>query len=304
MEQAGIRSSQRHRLVSDYQLERLIDEGPGYQDWEPGSDWHPLAKRLHAQRLAPLTKHLAATDTLPAVKHLIIQPSWALANIPVQTFSEGYTVSYAPSGTLYAYLKKKLPSGGDGLLALADPAFASKPKESKPGPLPPGGVLLPHVPPGSNAASAGLVAADVLLKAIAAHAKENPIDFLVWRDGVTNTRDVLPGKLGVVFAMDPAPKALAAHPDAVRGPGAHRPLPGRRAARQARQGPAAAGSQGVRGRASRRGQAVCSSLLLGCLRADGKPGLIGWMRCPDPPMRVRNTLFVAKATSTRAARQA
>jgi serine/threonine protein kinase len=33
MEQAGIRSSQRHRRVSDYLLERLIEEGPGYQAW-------------------------------------------------------------------------------------------------------------------------------------------------------------------------------------------------------------------------------------------------------------------------------
>ena len=33
MDQAGIRASQRMRKVSDYKLDRLIDEGPGYQDW-------------------------------------------------------------------------------------------------------------------------------------------------------------------------------------------------------------------------------------------------------------------------------
>ena len=33
MDQAGIRPSQRMRKVSDYVLEQLIDEGPGYQDW-------------------------------------------------------------------------------------------------------------------------------------------------------------------------------------------------------------------------------------------------------------------------------
>ena len=33
MDQAGIRASQRHRKVSDYLLERIIGEGPGYQDW-------------------------------------------------------------------------------------------------------------------------------------------------------------------------------------------------------------------------------------------------------------------------------
>jgi serine/threonine protein kinase len=33
MDQAGIRPSQRMRKVMDYQLDQLIDEGPGYQDW-------------------------------------------------------------------------------------------------------------------------------------------------------------------------------------------------------------------------------------------------------------------------------
>lgn len=34
LEQAGIRSSHRRRRVSDYNLDQLIDEGPGYQDWQ------------------------------------------------------------------------------------------------------------------------------------------------------------------------------------------------------------------------------------------------------------------------------
>ena len=33
LEKAGIRPRQRHRKVSDYVLEQLVDEGPGYQDW-------------------------------------------------------------------------------------------------------------------------------------------------------------------------------------------------------------------------------------------------------------------------------
>lgn len=33
MDQAGIRPCQRHRKVSDYLLERILGEGPGYQDW-------------------------------------------------------------------------------------------------------------------------------------------------------------------------------------------------------------------------------------------------------------------------------
>ncbi len=34
LEQAGIRPSQRSRKVSDYVLNHIIDEGPGYQDWQ------------------------------------------------------------------------------------------------------------------------------------------------------------------------------------------------------------------------------------------------------------------------------
>ena len=34
MEQAGIRPSQRHRKVSDYTLDHLVGDGPGYQDWQ------------------------------------------------------------------------------------------------------------------------------------------------------------------------------------------------------------------------------------------------------------------------------
>ena len=33
LDKAGVRPRQRHRKVSDYVLEKLIDEGPGYQDW-------------------------------------------------------------------------------------------------------------------------------------------------------------------------------------------------------------------------------------------------------------------------------
>ena len=45
MEQAGIRPSQRHRKVSDYVLEQLIGEGPGYQDWQASHVQVPDSKR-------------------------------------------------------------------------------------------------------------------------------------------------------------------------------------------------------------------------------------------------------------------
>lgn len=45
MEQAGIRALQRHRKVSDYVLNQMIGEGPGYQDWEATHAQLSKAKR-------------------------------------------------------------------------------------------------------------------------------------------------------------------------------------------------------------------------------------------------------------------
>ena len=45
MEQAGIRSSERHRKVGDYKLDQTIDSGPGYQDWAATHTQNPKAKR-------------------------------------------------------------------------------------------------------------------------------------------------------------------------------------------------------------------------------------------------------------------
>lgn len=45
MEQAGIRPSQRMRKVSDYVLDQLIGEGPGYQDWSASHTQYAESKR-------------------------------------------------------------------------------------------------------------------------------------------------------------------------------------------------------------------------------------------------------------------
>src|SRR2546426_3006961 len=45
MEQAGIRASQRHRRVSDYVLDQLLDAGPGYQDWQATHTKLPEVRR-------------------------------------------------------------------------------------------------------------------------------------------------------------------------------------------------------------------------------------------------------------------
>jgi CHAT domain-containing protein/tetratricopeptide (TPR) repeat protein len=86
-------------------------------------DWQPLAERLRKQRLDPLASYLAAGGDLPAVKQLIVLPSAALAGVPVEAFAEGYTVSYALSGTLYARQRHQPELTSYGLLALADPVF-------------------------------------------------------------------------------------------------------------------------------------------------------------------------------------
>jgi tetratricopeptide (TPR) repeat protein len=184
-------------------------------------DWKRLARQLSDQRLEPIRTHLGAVDKLPAVGHVVVLPSAALAGVPLEMLAEGRTVSYALSGTLYAHLRKQPAVKGAGLLALGDPVFETG-AAAKERPLPPGGVLLTVVPPGSNAAKAGLRPDDVLLKygahelktlkdlqeAIAAGGKDH-IPVQIWRDGVIRRRDVQPGNLGMVLATDPAPKALA-----------------------------------------------------------------------------------------------
>jgi tetratricopeptide (TPR) repeat protein len=189
----------------------------------PRAAWRPLAHRLRRQRLEPLAPHLAAADGLPAVRHLVVLPSNLLPALPVEVFADGYTVSYALSGTVYAHLRRQPRPDTRGLLALADPVFEPPAGADKPLPLPPGGALLTTVVPGSNAAQAGLKPNDVLLRyngtdlAGPADLKvlpesegaTRPVSLTVWRDGKTLTRQVRPGKLGVVLASEPAPRALA-----------------------------------------------------------------------------------------------
>jgi tetratricopeptide (TPR) repeat protein len=217
---------------------------------EPHGGWQRLARRLGQQRLGPLSKHLAAHDRLPAVKHLIVLPSSLLAGVPVELLAEGTTVSYAHSGTLFAHLRSQPKVKTQGLFALADPVFEAPTAVVKEKPLPPGGVLLTVVQPGSNAARSRLRPGDVLLSyndkpltgpadlapLIAAAADAKSITVSVWREEHPEPvqREVGPGKLGIVLAGKPAPEAIAEQRRvdrrlASRGDDDWRELPGTRA---------------------------------------------------------------------------
>ena len=148
-----------------------------------------------------------------------------MAGIPLETLlapDDTRTVSYAPSGTVFKYLRDqpRAPRHA-GLLALGDPLYDRSEKSSEQNPLPDHGLLINVVTPGSNAATHGLRPGDVLLayngralikkedlKAVAE--ADKPIGVDVWRDGQVSRRDVAAGKLGVVLDSRSAPEAIAA----------------------------------------------------------------------------------------------
>jgi tetratricopeptide (TPR) repeat protein len=131
-----------------------------------------------------------------------------------------WTVSYAPSGTVFKYLREQPhsePHGG--LLALGDPIFERPDTSTNPGP-PDHGLMLSVVSRGSNAASHGLKEGDVLLayngqmlnkkddlKVVSEG--EKPIAVEIWRAGRSSRHELAPGKLGVVVDTRPAAAAIA-----------------------------------------------------------------------------------------------
>jgi tetratricopeptide (TPR) repeat protein len=242
-------------------LLEALRQRPGAQ----AASWRALAQRLVRQRLEPLARHLAAHGDLPAAHHLVVLPSSMMDGIPLAALLEDrYTVSQAPSATLYAYLRGLPRPASAGLLAVADPLFRRP--EAPPPPLPPGGVLLTVVIPRGNAAQAGLKPGDVILRYDQTLLTrrddlklrpegEDPkatLSVQVWRDGQILTRQVHPGKLGVVLAEAPAPEALTKQRQldrllASRGPDGQGwpPLPGTLAEAEALQALFAAQRQPV-----------------------------------------------------------
>jgi hypothetical protein len=242
------------------QLLEALARAPG-----PGADdWQALARQLARQRLEPLQPHLAARGGLPAARHLVVLPSGRMDGVPLGVLDHRYTASRAPSATWYAHLRGLPRPDSQGLLAVADPVFERP--DAPPPPASPGGVLLTMVQPGGHAARAGLKPGDVLLRygqarlTRPADLRPRPeaddpkatVEVELWRDGQTLTRQVRPGKLGVLLADEPAPEALAHRRQldrllAQRGPDGQgwRELPGTRAEAQALARLFAAGRQPV-----------------------------------------------------------
>jgi len=106
---------------------------------EGAADLRSLAARLRAQRIEPLAKALGATaDGQPPAHRLIVLPSRAMAGIPIEVLfahDDTRTVSYAPSATVFRYLREQpRPDRHAGLLALGAPVYELRDKSSEPKP--------------------------------------------------------------------------------------------------------------------------------------------------------------------------
>src|SRR5262249_56198041 len=112
-----------------------VGRAGGHRPAEAAGPWNDLARRLARQRLAPLEEYLKGGAGLPAVRHLIVLPAPRMAAVPLEALTDKFTVTYAPSGTLYAWLKEQRagrPTPVASLLALGDPAFQPPPGDGSP----------------------------------------------------------------------------------------------------------------------------------------------------------------------------
>jgi hypothetical protein len=151
----------------------------------------------------------------------------------VAALTERYTVSYAPSGTVYAWLRERgrkaeRATGAPRLLAVGDPVFPPRSDAaSEPAEPPDQGVYIALVQEGSNAERSGIHAGDVfleyggdslvkgsdLVQSIGKPREADRVAVSIWREGKTLVLHVKPGKLGVQLDNRPAREAFWAERD-------------------------------------------------------------------------------------------
>jgi tetratricopeptide (TPR) repeat protein len=231
----GVGAADLTRMIDRLSAQRLA---PLAKALGATADGLPAARRLivlpsHAMAGIPVEALLAHDETARRAGQQsgpAYQPEAPASESPRQARrpSEGaatepatWTVSYAPSGTVFKYLREQpRPDRHAGILVLGDPVYARPDKSSAPKPAPDHGLLLNVVARGSNAANHGLQDGDVLLayNARALNKKDDlstvtdgdkPVPIEVWRDGVSSRQQLAPGKLGVVIDPRPAREAIA-----------------------------------------------------------------------------------------------
>jgi tetratricopeptide (TPR) repeat protein len=186
----------------------------------PAFEIDALAKKLRAQRLAPISKHLAG------VQRLFVAPVSHMAGIPIDALTDQHTISYTPSGTFLARPKERDRPRSTRVLAVGDPVLPVAKERPQVTALPPGGLLITHVVPKSNAAKSRLQSGDVLVayagedlisveqlgKLIEVQAGAKSVIVKVWREGQEKMaeREVASGRLGVALAKEPAREAITA----------------------------------------------------------------------------------------------
>jgi CHAT domain-containing protein/tetratricopeptide (TPR) repeat protein len=228
-------------------------------DWQLASRVHAAVRRprtslvearklvgqLRKQRLAPVEKYLKAHGKLPAVRRLVVIPVGVMADVPVELLAEGYTLSYAPSASLFARgVSKHRDLRLDSLVALGDPVFQrDRPRQAA---APEYGLLVRAVRPGGNASRSGLRPGDVLMRynrralrrlADFKAAEGERVKASAWRAGEMFAVRLGGGPLEARLDERPLARALPAWREAealLRGEGAALPrLPGTRAEVQA-----------------------------------------------------------------------
>lgn len=197
-----------------------IDTTPDFTD--------ALIDELRQQRVTPLEAALAENKTLPAVRHVVVLGSSA---IPMELLTDPRTVSYSPSGTVFALLRERQvargrdPARSSGLLAIGDPVLPviAEPA-SAPNVTPPeSGVLVFNVLKDSTGEAAKIRPGDIVLSYAGVAVKsvnelvgeiqkraanlsadqlaraDTPIE--LWRDGEQRTVQSRRGRLGVVLSQ-------------------------------------------------------------------------------------------------------